>query len=178
MAVLITRRRFFLWLPLLVAAEGLRADLPHSIDDLRAVFLFNFGSYVEWPGALSDEAPFRIGICGDPDLASAVEKVVSGERIQGHAVRVLRVRRADEARSCQVLHLAAGTETAAGLEALAGRPVLTCGETERFEAEGGMIRFVVERNRIRLRVDLAAVSRSGLRVSSQLLRICETRGTR
>jgi hypothetical protein len=55
------------------------------------------------------------------------------------------------------------------LTILRTQPTLTVGETERF-ATRGMIRFVTERNRVRLEVNVGAAKAAGLTISSNLLR--------
>jgi hypothetical protein len=163
----------------LTVAGLARANVPHSAAELKAVFLFNFGSFVEWPPEAMPAAgqPFCIGVCGSPEVASALEAVVAGERIQNHPVRVVLVRHRAEALSCQILYLAAGEEGVVNADALRGKAILTTGDTDRFEAGGGIVRFVPERNRIRLVVDLDHARAAGLKISSQLLRIAETRGS-
>jgi hypothetical protein len=59
------------------------------------------------------------------------------------------------------------------LDSLKGRPILTVGDTDRFAGRGGMIRFVTDRNRIRLRINLEAATAANLKISSKLLRPAE-----
>jgi DNA-binding LytR/AlgR family response regulator len=56
---------------------------------------------------------------------------------------------------------------------LKGRDILTVGDVERFSARGGMIRFVTEHGRIRLRINLKAAEAANLKLSSKLLRPAE-----
>ncbi|HVS54555.1 MAG TPA: YfiR family protein [Opitutaceae bacterium] len=171
-------RASLLALIVLGASRPAQAEAPHSEAELTAVFLFNFGSFVEWPAAAMPEngEPFRIGVCGATEVAHALESVVAGERIRGHTIEVVRVRHRAEAQHCQILFIPPGDESIVPPNMLEERPILTVGESDRFEAEGGMVRFLPERNRLRLRINLDPVKRAGLRINSQLLRIAETRG--
>jgi hypothetical protein len=56
------------------------------------------------------------------------------------------------------------------LDSLQGRSVLTVSDGERFASQGGMIGFVTEQNRIRLRINLEAARAANLTISSKLLR--------
>ncbi len=49
--------------------------------------------------------------------------------------------------------------------------VLTVSDMPEFNRYGGMIQFVVEANRVRFEVNLTSAERSGLTLSSQLLKV-------
>ena len=60
------------------------------------------------------------------------------------------------------------------LESLEGSSVLTVGEMERFAEMGGIINFVVKKNRLRFEINLDAGRRAGLEISSQLLNLADS----
>ena len=57
------------------------------------------------------------------------------------------------------------------LTALNGAGVLTVGETPHFLDNGGMINFVIEKERVRIDLNLSTTRAAGLNVSSQLIRV-------
>jgi len=59
------------------------------------------------------------------------------------------------------------------LAGLNQRPILTVSDADGFAQRGGMIRFVTDRNRIRLQLNLAATEAAHLTISSKLLRVAE-----
>ena len=59
------------------------------------------------------------------------------------------------------------------VEALGTKPILTVSDMGTAAGSGVMIRFVQENNRLRIRINLDAVTQSGLTVSSKLLRASE-----
>jgi hypothetical protein len=62
-------------------------------------------------------------------------------------------------------------------EALAtvrGAPTLTVGETEHFAADGGMIGFCLDENKIRFEINLEAAERANLKISARLLVLAKT----
>jgi len=147
---------------------------------LKAVFLFNFTKYVEWPAtAFADpQAPFVIGVVGDDPFGAALDDTVRGEKVNGRALVVRRYGPKDEIKDCQILFIAA-TE-AARLEqitaGLKGRNVLTVGDTDQFTDHGGMIWLVMENNKIRLKINLDAAKAAKLTINSNLLRAAEVTG--
>lgn len=155
-----------------------RADVPLSSAELKAAYLLNFGSFVHWPvaEAPSSGRPLVIGLCGAPDVARSLQKMVADAPPGNFAVTVIGVPNAAQLPACHIAYFAAGDELNAPWERLARHATLTVGETERFETSGGIIRFVAERNRIRLRINLEQARRATLRIHAPLLRIAETKG--
>jgi hypothetical protein len=62
------------------------------------------------------------------------------------------------------------------LQTLRGQSVLTVSDAEGFTGRGGMIQFLPDHNRIRLRIDLDAARAANLSLSSKLLRPAEIVG--
>jgi uncharacterized protein DUF4154 len=144
---------------------------------VKAVFLFNFAQFVEWPpGAFPDsQAPVVIGVLGEDPFGSLLEETVRGEALGGRPFQVRRYHTVDEIKACQILFISRSEsdrlqEILAGLK---GRPILTVGDGEGFSVRGGMVRFVMDKNRIRLRINLEAAQAANLTISSKLLRSAE-----
>jgi hypothetical protein len=141
---------------------------------VKAVYLFNFGQFVEWPprAYAAADAPFVIGIIGDDLVARTLEEVVRGESVHGRNFEVRRLDKPAQAGQCHILFI--GRADAARLdEALAaarGRSVLTVTDIDGAERRGAMVVLFTENKRIRMRINLAAARASELVISSKLLR--------
>jgi hypothetical protein len=148
---------------------------PSSEYQLKAVFLFNFAQFVEWPaGTFANESePFVIGIVGEDPFRSYLDDLVRGERIGTHPLQVRRFAPDDPVYRCQILYVSNSTagRLNAYLGALKFRPVLTVSDIDSFARLGGMVRFAVEDGRIHLRVNLAAARAAHLAISSKILRV-------
>jgi hypothetical protein len=59
------------------------------------------------------------------------------------------------------------------LSAVAGRSIVTVGESEAFIERGGMIALAADRNRVRLLINPDTMRAARLDVSSKLLRVAE-----
>src|SRR2546429_1250447 len=66
---------------LLIAGGLLGAAAPVSEYQLKAVFLFNFAQFVEWPPAAlpGDSAPFVIGVLGKDPFGADLDDIVRSE---------------------------------------------------------------------------------------------------
>jgi hypothetical protein len=145
--------------------------------DLKAVFLFNFTRYVEWPARAfaAADAPVTICVLGADPFGQNLDAILEGERIGRRSVVARRVRDAGEVARCQILFIprSESDQLRPILAELAGKSILTVGENERSERPSTMVRFVIAGNRVRLQVDDAAARAAGLTISSKLLRQAE-----
>lgn len=159
------------WLAILVSTVAFA--LATSEYQLKAVFLFNFAQFVEWPASVfaRPEDPVIIGVLGIDPFGADLDAVLDGEEVSGRPLIVHRYKSAAEIQHCHLLFIPrTQTDVRQILGELQGRPILTVGETAEFIDAGGMIRFVTEGSRIRLHINLRAADAAQLRLSSKLLR--------
>ena len=156
-----------------VAAQGVRA----SEYQVKAVFLFNFAQFVDWPAQAfpASDTPLVICVLGSDPFGDALDQTVRDERLGGRPFQVRRYRSVDEITACHILFISRreGARPEGILAGLKQRPILTVSDADGFAERGGMIRFVTDRNRIRLQLNLAATEAAHLTVSSKLLRVAE-----
>jgi hypothetical protein len=144
---------------------------------LKSVFLFNFAQFVDWPAdAFADaQAPLVIGVLGDDPFGPFLDETVRGEHVNGRSLVVRRYRRLEDVKNCHILFVSRSEseQLPAILAGLKGRSILTVGDMPDFAVNGGMIRFVNEKNRIRLSINLDAAKSANVTISSKLLRPAE-----
>lgn len=163
---------------LLVGATGSPAQTAASQEyQIKAVFLFNFARFVDWPpAAFADpQTPLVIGVLGEDPFGAFLDETVRDEAVGQRRLVVQRYRRAEEAAQCHILFISRSEtgrldQIVAGL---GGRTTLTVSDIAGSAQRGVMIRFVTEQNRIRLRINLEAAKAAGLTISSKLLRPAE-----
>jgi hypothetical protein len=141
---------------------------------VKAVFLYNFAQFVEWPASAFPDsaAPLVICVLGEDPFGPYLDETVRGEAVQAHPLIVQRSSRVEEIRSCHILFVGRQEQDRLDeiLDTLQGRSALTVSDADDFAKRGGMIRFVTDRNRIRLRINLEAARDAHLTLSSKLLR--------
>jgi len=163
---------------LLVAGPGLAAQAARASEyDVKAVFLFNFAQFVDWPAEAfpHSDTPLVIGVLGDDPFGGVLDQTVGDERLGGRPFQVRRFHSVDEIETCHILFVSRpeGDRPQNILAGLRNRPILTVSDADGFAERGGMIRFVTERGRIRLQLNLAAAEAAHLTISSKLLRVAE-----
>ena len=133
---------------LLILASRLEAvaeDVSSRETAIKAVFLFNFAQFVDWPPSAfpSPDSPFVIGVLGDDPFGAFLDATVKGEKVKGHPLLVRRFHQVDEATGCHILFISASESDRFehDFSALKDRAILTVGDAEGFAQRGGIIRF-------------------------------------
>ena len=149
---------------------------------IKAVFLFNFTQFVQWPAHAFQNAssPLVIGVVGEDPFGPFLNQTVTGEAMANHNLVVERYASIDEVKDCHILFISLTDkqDLRRALDRVKTKPTLTVSDTEGFTRMGGMIRFYNEVGRTRLRINMEPVNESGLIISSKLLRLAEiTPGT-
>jgi hypothetical protein len=143
---------------------------------IKAGFIFNFAKFVEWPSAAfaQPDSPIVIGILGTDPFGTIIDQIVQDKKVGTRGFVVKRLKwGADpkDLKECKILFV--GSSERAHMDDLVqmvrGLPILTVGEAPGFAEHGGVIRFVLEDNRVRFEVNVAAAQQADLTISSRLL---------
>jgi hypothetical protein len=153
------------------AAQGQGA--PTREYQIKAVFLFNFLQFVEWPASAfpSADSPLRIGILGDDPFGPALEEAVQGETVQNRRLAIRRSQRLEDLQDCQLIFISRSAQRRVDevLSRLGDRPVLTVSELEGFARRGGTIAFYPDGKKVRFEINPVTARERGLKMSSELL---------
>jgi hypothetical protein len=171
--------RWIAWLPMLALLSGgtpiLAAEAAPSAEyQLKAVFLFNFAQFVEWPATAFREAnsPLIIGVLGENPFGSYLGDLVRDEKVGDRPILVRRYQRPEDITDCHILFVSASEAGALDkiVTHLKGRSILTVGDVDTFNRQGGMVRFLTEEGKIRLRINIEIAKACQLTISSKILR--------
>lgn len=159
---------------MLVAGDASAALSEHRV---KAVFLFNFSKFVEWPPSAfaAADAPFVIGVFGRDPFGSDLDDVARGETVNGRPLLVRRVQTVQDAAACQILFIPQSERASLDdiLAALARSNTLTVSDLDGAAQRGAMIRLITDHDKVRLRINVESARAAGLTISSKLLRSAE-----
>ncbi|HWD97546.1 MAG TPA: YfiR family protein [Bryobacteraceae bacterium] len=153
---------------------GLYADSPRPTEyQVKAAYLANFAKFVEWPpGAVTDSNPIPICVVGQDPFGPVLDATVSGESVDRHPLVARRIGSMSDVDGCRIVFVSSSEAMAGAVLAAAERaPILTVSDVPGFLKQGGMIEFVLDANRVRFEINLAAARAAGLNLSSELLRV-------
>jgi hypothetical protein len=140
---------------------------------VKAVYLFNFGKFVEWPVNAIKQEGFTICVLGRDPFGAVLDATIAGEAIDNKKFAAKRIESAHDAMDCQILFISSSESGHARdiLTTLQNSAILTVSDMPDFTNNGGMIQFVTIENKVRFEVNLAASEKAGLTLSSQLLKV-------
>lgn len=144
---------------------------------VKAAFLFNFTRFIEWPADAfaAADSPFILGVVGTNPFGSHLEEIIKGESINGHPLVLRYFKTSADVTPCHILYIALDNkeEMKKAMIQADALNALTVSDISNFTKQGGIIRFVTEDNKTRIRINLSAARAEGLTISSKLLKLAE-----
>jgi hypothetical protein len=177
------RRRIFAFcrMGLVFVGASLAGSLPATAAEpaskeyqVKAAFIYNFTKFVDWPGRFaSPTAPIVVGVFGRNPFGEELEKIVRDRKVNGRSISVVALSSANEARRAHVVFVPDGEEDALEkqISLLVKSGVLVVGESDRFQALGGVVTFTTEDDKVRFTINMTAAEQGGLKISSQLQKL-------
>ncbi|HEX8606040.1 MAG TPA: YfiR family protein [Pseudoduganella sp.] len=170
----LTRRQ---WLAAALATGIAPAQAGGELErQVKAAFLYRFGGFVEWPESafVRADSPLVIGLHEADELAMPLERTVTGRTVNGRALQVVKLRKADTTGGGRTPHIAfTGAQDRAAAQGLLDgcreRPILTVSDSEHVHGMGSVINFLLADERVRFEVSLKAAEAARLRISARLL---------
>lgn len=157
---------------LLIGAQGRPGEF-----DVKAVYLVKFVQFVDWPddSFSKPDSPLVIGVLGMDRFGEVLDKVSAGEMVKEHPLQIRRFHNIKDVDNVQVLFIDSSemSRIRSILNALKGKRVLTVSDIDSFSRDGGIVRFLTEKNKVHFRINVDAAKRAGLQISSKLLQLAE-----
>jgi hypothetical protein len=138
---------------------------------VKAAFIFNFAKFIDWPSdAFSEGGVLVVGVVGDDPFGSALDQL-NGNLANGRRLRIRRLRWNEDLRSCQILFISSSERRHLGkiMDNIRGTSVLTIGDIPQFNQAGGIIKFVIQDDKVRFEINAGAAGQARLKISSKLL---------
>jgi hypothetical protein len=156
----------------LARAAPLGAEMPGSV--VKAEYVVRFPRFVDWPSDVvpTGDDPFVVCEIGQSQLGARLETIVTERRIKDRRA-VLRRPPLEQLDECHIVVIAPSEqpELPRILERTAARPILTVGDGQGLAERGVLIGLYDEPPFVRFEINARAAQASGLKFSSQLLRL-------
>jgi len=177
MAPPVSRLRLLFFFCLSVAASWAQhpvtAQGQPSEYQVKAAFLYHFAKFVEWPVSRLEKPGFVVCLIGEDPFGADLEKILGNKMINDQAILIERIAKPEAIAGCHLLFVSRSEFGRLGEVVTVSRRnhVLTVGETAAFTEGGGIVAFVLEENKVRFAVNQRSSLKSGLKISSKLLRL-------
>jgi hypothetical protein len=155
-------------------ASGASASTPEAV---KAAFLYHFGNYVEWPtedaaGDPEDQVVI-IGVLGSRDVLAELRTILVGKTVRDRPVRARAVVNTADLEGVQILYIGEQDPRVVSdwIYRARNRSILVITDVFDGIAQGAMINFLMDRNRVRFEISRTAAEQAGLKLSSRLLAV-------
>jgi hypothetical protein len=140
---------------------------------IKAAYLLNFARFVEWPKPAAASEPVVIAVLGRDSIVVTLENTSQGKNIKGHPIKIKQFASLEQIDRCDILFIprSEAKKARSAFADLSAKPILTVGEAGGFLGQGGIIEFQLIDDTLRFSVNAGAAERSGLIISSDLLRV-------
>jgi hypothetical protein len=154
-----------------VVLAPLAQEAVYDANEVKAAFLYHFGTYVQWPTEAAPTDPITIAVLGDAAVAAQLARFLPGRRIAGRPVEARTIARIEDLVDEELLFI--GSAHNARLVEITGsiamRPVLVVTDSPDGLEQGAMVNFQQVDERLRFEISLPRAEEAGLVLSSRLL---------
>jgi uncharacterized protein DUF4154 len=160
----------FILFSLLIIHTGFKpAGAIDTNAKIKAVFIYNFTKYIEWPNSYK-EGEFTIGVIGESPLYSELTKMTQTKKVANQSLQVKKFSSVDEISKCHILYLSKDKsgEISSLLKSLKNNSTLIVTEQTGLVDKGAGINFIIKDNRQKFELNKGNVEKYKLKVSSSL----------
>ncbi len=147
-----------------------------SENELKALYLFNFSFFVQWPDSCTSNSEcdaFNFCATSSNEVTTKLNSLIANESFGSQPVNLLISPKPEVYSKCHVFYIDQSNEYQLHtlLDQLRPLPILTVSDIEHFIVKGGMIGFTRTQKRIVPSINNSLAVEHGLKISSKLLKI-------
>ncbi len=132
---------------------------------VKAAFVLNFAALTEWPSESFGDPKDSIVLChvGGSQTNALLDSAYSGRIVELRSIDFRHLTSLERVSGCHIVFITAeqGEQARELITAVAGRSILTIGETEGFARSGGVSGFYNHESKIRFEITSALQSAQG-----------------
>lgn len=152
--------------------QGDALDDADTLAIMKANFLFHFAASNEWPDDVKT-GPFRMAIIGDERLFQELSDKYAMKAIGAQVLEIFFIADLEELEKQGFFHVIYAAVPGDSLRQLASliadRPVMLVAHDSDALANGALINFIAQNNRIRYAINAKEASRRGLLIGNRIL---------
>ena len=143
---------------------------PAQQSMFKALFMFNFAKYIEWPASAS-QSKFVIGVYGNDGIIPELEKLAAARKINNKSIVVKSVKSPSEVPDAHVFYVPASKsgDIADVMSCFNGKPTLIVSDKAGLCEKGAGINYVMLGGKMKFEVNKANVTSHKLKVDPKLI---------
>lgn len=167
-----SKHRFFLSLMLLFCAiqSSFGQSQINSQAKSKALFLYNFAKYIQWPEDMDLEV-FTIGVIGPKEVLFELQNICKGKSINGVPLAVREIDDPENISDCRIIYVSKGQNLfLKDIMGLIGKEkILLVTEGKDMTKAGADISLVKQQDKMAFEINKDAITKKGLMVPNELM---------
>lgn len=152
---------------------GASAEPPQDatyVQDVKAVFIYNFTKYMNWAG---EDTLFQIGVIGETPILDPLRQIAQKRRVNQKEIQIKHFDHPDQIDHCHILFIPESEKSQlnAVIRRIRDKNILTVSEIENALFGGVMINFVIRQETVKFEINLQAIKQAGFQPGSELLKL-------
>jgi hypothetical protein len=155
---------------LLLCLFGNAFSLMAQDEKFKAIFIYNFTKYINWPAS---EGDFVINVLGDDAITREIEEIATKKTVGNAKIKISKILVPSDIKDCNILYVAAGkTDLLIEIFLIAKKNnILVITEKANSCKNGSCINFISKDGKLTFEISKANIDVCGLEVSSDLLKL-------
>ncbi|ALO15422.1 hypothetical protein L21SP5_01780 [Salinivirga cyanobacteriivorans] len=156
---------YFLLLLLVLSITDLKAQN----EKFKALFMYNFTKYIEWPGD-KQSGDFVIGILGNSPMKKELEVIATKKKVGSQPIKVKVFNSINDIGSCHILFIPSGKSSSLDevKARVGGKGVLIITDRPGFGRKGSGINYVLKGGHQDFEINKSTMDEQRLKVNSAL----------
>jgi len=145
---------------------------------LKAGIIYNFTKFIKWPKEVAkgiESDGLNLCVIGQDPFGKILDQLGQKVRSKNKKIFIKRFQSSQDASSCHILFISLSEKVRLEqiLDQVNRLPILLIGDTPGYAYRGVGINFYIEENKNRFEINLEAVEKKGIRISSELLNLAK-----
>jgi hypothetical protein len=155
---------------LLVCLFGNTFSLKAQNEKFKAIFIYNFTKYINWPAS---EGDFVINVLGDDAITREIGDIATKKTVGNAKIKISKILVPSDIRDCKILYIASGKADYLPEIFLIAKKnnILVITEKTNSCKNGSCINFISKDGKLTFEVSKSNIDLCGLEVSSDLLKL-------
>ena len=139
-------------------------------EKFKAMFIYNFTKYIEWPKAMRS-GDFVIGVYGNSSVAAELQQIAAKQKVGNQTIKIKILDALADIKNCHILFISNSKSSSLVniLTNLGKANTLVVTEKDGLIRLGSGINFVMDGNKLNYEINKANIQKQGLTVSQSLL---------
>ncbi|HEU4635605.1 MAG TPA: YfiR family protein [Edaphobacter sp.] len=141
--------------------------------EVEAAYLVRFTEFLRFPPEIRSAPSLDICVWGEDPLERALKNLHDSEAASRQPIRTRSTQTVKDLQGCAIVYVSDSerAQMEQDLKLLEGKDLLTVSGIPGFLEHGGMIQFLLEQDHVRFAINMNAVNRTRIAVSSELIKV-------